>query len=163
MNLQLVLDLDLACLNRKTYDTLKRRTGLPFMDKAHTSTTKREKYLVGHALALECMREIQSQGIGAQKSCDAVSQGFFDILRFAKQGCFSSAESDPPAFLHLYQLEDGQQLASVGPIDDLSCYTTNRVKFCIQLNLEIVWEKVGSRFGRGDEAIKVWPYCRAQP
>ena len=83
--------------------------------------------------------------------------GFFNIVRLLGQGPLPSLDNGASAFLHLFQLEDGQQLVAVGPIDDLSFYTTNRVKFCIQLNLEIVREKVASRLGWGDEVIEGWP------
>lgn len=113
MNLQQVLDANE--LNRNSYNTLERRTGLAFMKRELHESRGRDKYLPAHAVALGCVLDLQSAGVPAAKAA-AVVDGCFHWI-WNTVAAIAHGEAPGWSLVHVVDFEDGTWGFSFGAPD----------------------------------------------
>jgi len=102
MNLQEVLDAN--DMNRNSYNTLERRTGLAFMKRDVDPARGRDKYFVAHAVALGCMIDLQEAGVPAGRAASAIDSVFHQITRTVE--LIAKGQSPGWSMIHIVDFGD---------------------------------------------------------
>ena len=103
MNLQDVLDAN--GINRDSYNTVERRTGLPFMKRKTDAARVRDKYFPAHAAALACLFALKDAGVPLTKAAAAVDGVFEGIWRTV--GLIGEGQAPGWSMIHVVDFEDG--------------------------------------------------------
>ena len=139
--MNLVMVLHLLDLNRNSYDTLARRTGLPFMKRHLVEGKGRQRFTFAHAVALGSVLAFQSAGVDAQRASAGVAELFGPI-----DGFVASAEK-ANCWLTIINFVDGTWGWASGAENADTFADEGEVASKVSINLLAVWRKMASRFG----------------
>lgn len=144
MNLQMTLKM--AGLNRNTYNTIDRRTGLPFMKRRLLSTAGHDRYTLVHATALACMLEFQSAGLELSRACSATNE-FLDVIDGVVFGDIADGNPKPAtSWLTVINYADGSWGWASGK-ENADTFGDGVVTSKVSVNVLGVWEKMSTRVG----------------
>lgn len=139
--MNLVMVLHLLDLNRNSYDTLARRTGLSFMKRHLIEGKGRQRFSFAHAVALGSVLAFQSAGVDAQRASAGVAELFGPI-----DGFVASAEKTD-FWLTIINFVDGTWGWASGAENADTFADEGEVASKVSINLLAVWRKMASRFG----------------
>lgn len=150
MNLQMTLKL--AGLNRNTFNTIERRSGLPFMKRNLLNAKGHDRYTLVHATALACMLEFQAAGLDLARACSATDD-FFDVIDGIVFGGISEGKADAnTAWLTIINFASGDWGWASGE-ENADTFGGGTVTSKVSVNVVGVWEKLTARFGTENDAM----------